>query len=939
MTITTAVDLLNKHIMHHDYFSRVMADQSFPISDAYFNTLKAFKGRLFLMGKYEFVIGSLSSWADRLLDAMESGDNIGAVRLAVAFYLGEEDLVSVGLPTDTRERQDIVLKSLCDLVFAALTSESRQTDISGFNEARSRDLFNVCLTAVLAINDKQSLLGPMFDIIEDKLSLKKAFFDELTSFIYDGEITFLPPKLFKDLEVYFSKTPEKLEDLICRLNTSTLDLDLTFLLCKRYDLKDTEIYIWNMALNDYIGPLQEFSNMISEVLQGKKEFKNLNAVYPYLSYILTGRIYPTGLLLEDKKKAFEAKCKVYNFLFSGSAKEAEQDGFQSISNFIEYDCSAFFIAMNEVFEDPFLNEIDDYEIDRKNPAISFGSSVNRQFIVNFFLDFFSERRYSIDMKIFLDIFIARNYSKYSQFLMLPGITLNTILTELSYVSKPSLKEECELALHSLLSSNYKPPDLEKMIAILYQVGFYSVLQFIYKGEQRYDKLLEVTLKDDECSANLAGGNKLMTILDTCLVHTRHSIFSKQRNAIDNLISENFSLFVTINCGYFVELLSKYAQNLHDVILQVSEPQLQIEYLQNLFNNITNRIDQNLPSKEVRHLYITLLAKSGKSGEINRLLNSLLTHRTDVDLPCLVDVLIETKSIDILVILLLRHSRVSEAMIYLIDYLQRLQDDYYSLAEDQGREYLENKLMYYTKIGLNICSQASQSRSPTSDESESEALWIRLLNVLIDMSQEQAEKVPEKARFKRNLLQLAISSLLDSSGSFQKALSSIQHNAMVVRIFRSILLPSTSQLRTLGCVRPIVSDLFAAYNHQNIMCTVAKEILDSDAYLGLMDLVNERLRGWKISKTGDCEGCGRKVVGVGIDAQWVYENWEKKQHEKWTRAKIKGKAVLDNNDQKKDEDILIVFKCEHTYHLSCLKRLGSENLECVVCQGKDSHQHE
>jgi hypothetical protein len=916
-----------------------MADQPFPVSDAYYNTLRSFKGRIFLMGKYEFVIGSLSSWADRLLDVMESGDHIGAVRLAISFYMGHEDLVSVGLPAADYERKQMVSKSLCDLVFAAISFETRQSDASGSNETRTRDLFNVCLAAAVAVNDKQSLLAPMFEIIEDNLLAKKFFFDELTSFIYEGEITYLPPKLFKELVLYFSKKSEKLEDLICRLNTSTLDLDLTFSLCKKYDLKDTEIYMWNVALNDYVGPLKDFSSIITESAKGEVDqtvAKHANAVYPYLSYILTGRIYPTGVPVEDKKKSFEAKCRVYHFLFSGAVEENDVDGFQPISNFIEYDCSAFFVAMNEVFEDSFLNDTDDYQINHNDSALSFGSSVNRQFIVNFLLDFFSEHQYPNDMKIFLDIFIARNYSKYSQFLMLPGITLNAILTELSYVNKPSLKEECELALHSLLSSNYKPPDLDNMIAMLYQVRFYSVLQFIYRGEKRYDKLLEVTLKDDESSQSITGGDKLIKVLDACLENTRKAdgVNNKQRKSINDLISASFSRFITIDCRYFVRLLSRDAANLHDTILKIDQPQLQLEYLKNLFEIASSSPTQPLPSMQIRHLYITLLATAGDHAEINKLLNGLLTHKTDVNLPSIVDVLIETQSIDILVTLLLRQSRVSEAMIYLIDHLLRLQDEYCDLADDRSGDYLETQLTNYTKIGLNICAQASQTRSPTSDQSESEALWIRLLDVLIDMSQGQSEKT-EQARFKRNLLQLALSSLLDSSGSFQKTISAIQHNATVIRIFRSILSPSTPQLRTLGSVRPILSDLFAAYNHQNIMCTVAKEILDSDAYLGLMELVNERLRGWKVSRTGDCEGCGRKVVGVGIDAQWVYEHWEKKQNENSSHRspKVKGKQALDKKNQETNGDILVVFKCEHTYHLSCLKRLGNDNLECVVCHVK------
>lgn len=895
------------------------------------------------MGKYEFVIGSLSSWADRLLDIMESGDHIGAVQLAISFYLGEEDLVSVGLPANTHERQEIVFKSLSDLVFASLTFEARQNGGSTCINDTTRDLFNVCLTAAVAVMDRQNLLAQMFEIVEN-VPKKRVFLEELASFIYDGDITYLPPKLFKELILFYATKLDKmdrLEDLICRLNTSTLDLDLTFSLCKQYHLKDTEIYTWNFALNDYVQPLRDFSELISTVTREKLnvdsiEAKQLTGLYPYLSYVLTGRIYPTGIRLQDKKRSFEAKCRIYHFLFSGAVKDDSDDGFKHIRNFIEYDTSAFFAAMNEVFEDSFLNEVDDYEIDRNNSEVSFGASMNRQFIVNFLLDFFLEQGYPNDMRIFLNIFIARNYSKYSQFIMLPGVALNNILNELSYVNKPFLREECELALYSLLSK-YKPPDLDNLILTLYQVRFYSVLQFIYRGEKRYDKLLEATLKDDESLQSVAGGEKLMRTMDFCLTNTRKvdNATVKQRRAIKDLIAENFSRFITINCGYFVKLISRDANNLHDYLFKVEEPQLQLEYLKKLFEIASSSSFQSLPSLRLRHLYITLLARAGETGEISHLLTSLLTHKTDVDLPSVVDVLIETRSIDVLILLLLRHSRVSEAMIYLIDHVIRLNDEYSEFPDDVNVENIESELTRYTKIGLNICAQASQTRSPSLDQSENETLWIRLLDVLIDISQGQSEK-QKRALFRRNLLQMALSSLLDSSGRANQVLSTIQHNAAVVRIFRSILSPSSAKLRSLGSVRPILNDLFAAYGYQHIMCTVAKEILDSDAYMRLMELVNERLRGWKVSRTGDCEGCGRKIVGVGIDAEWAYDQWEKKQKESsllTSSAKSKGKRVVSDKEEQ-GNDILVVFKCEHTYHLSCLKRLGDSKLECIVCQGKE-----
>lgn len=121
MVISATVDLLNKHIYHLDMFSSILKDltlihpdtqelQPVVVCDAYFNSVRSFKGKLFLLGNYELVVGSLSNWADRLLDTMQMGDYIGAIDLATNYYLGNQDLAIVSLPSNDDERHSIVIK-------------------------------------------------------------------------------------------------------------------------------------------------------------------------------------------------------------------------------------------------------------------------------------------------------------------------------------------------------------------------------------------------------------------------------------------------------------------------------------------------------------------------------------------------------------------------------------------------------------------------------------------------------------------------------------------------------------------------------------------------------------------------------------------------------------------------------------------------------------
>ena len=569
-------------------------------------------------------------------------------------------------------------------------------------------------------------------------------------------------------------------------------------------------------------------------------------------------------------------------------------------------------------------------------------------ILNILLDIFADesQQMGTENRIFLDIFVARNYPKYSQFIILPGTTLLRVLEELCYCKDEALKEECELAIHSLLSK-YKPPDLDNLVSILYEVKYYSILQYVFRGEKRYAKLLAVSFDLYNSCQTLEEGSKLFDVLIESLNNTRSIDRSKERVAIDNLIVEHFTNLAELDCERFVSTVSRYSPHLHDHIFKLEDRKdLQYQYLRVLFDLVRANGTQRLPSLRARHLYISLLAERMAGDAIRSLLNTILTGPNDVDLPSVVDALIGARCIDSLIVLLSRQGRVSEAMIYLLDHMLSL-DEEYSNASDSLEE-LEDSMKRYTSIGVDLCHAVEKAGTKIEVSGEfhhsAEQIWIRLIDTLVDISKPsdsgKDDRIERRKLFKRQLLRMTLSALLDSSGH---SVSSIQHDATIVRIFRSILTPESSKMRTIGSVRPLLNDLFSAYRYQHTMLSVTEQLLDTDSYMSLLELVSERLKGWKVSRTGECEGCGRKVVGVGVDAEWLYKEWEEGRKRELGKTltpkpaeKTKGKGRMSvangNGVARTEEDgALVVFKCGHTYHLGCLRRLGSmDKLECIIC---------
>lgn len=108
--------------------------------------------------------------------------------------------------------------------------------------------------------------------------------------------------------------------------------------------------------------------------------------------------------------------------------------------------------------------------------------------------------------------------------------MTRVVEEVCNCGDPELKDECELSLESLLSK-YKPYDLERVIGMLEEVRFYGVLQYVFRGERRYSKLLETAVRafkenNRSVNVNVDGDDgdekkkKMLDVLGECLRNTR-----------------------------------------------------------------------------------------------------------------------------------------------------------------------------------------------------------------------------------------------------------------------------------------------------------------------------------------------------------------------------------------------------------------------------------
>ncbi|KAH8682254.1 Golgi CORVET complex core vacuolar protein 8-domain-containing protein [Xylariales sp. PMI_506] len=998
MRMTEAFDLIHKYIYHADLFSKQLhalveqfdeQDTSMHgvIADAFYMSFKAYKGRMFLLGFNEISIGTLSNWADRLIALMENGDYVGSIQLATSYYTGDADKLTVGLPEDTSLRHQMVRDKLIEIMSASLKyvfGQKRKNEAS-VDDQHLQEISETCFVACQSIGEMDFLFDEMYEWYEDG-DVEGIFLETLEPYILEGTIAVVPPTVVKALvSHYVSKGWEsRLEEMICHMETATLDIDQITLLCKQHGLYDALIYVWNQALGDYVTPMIDLITLLIPLMQDGEhassgnfmddEIYGVNAlkIFPYLSYTLTGRVYPTGERM-DEKAASDAKAALYWFLFSGktitwpkgsgSAFRTRQEGteepsFPYLRMVLKFDAPSFLSAMNEAFEDSFLNDAQEKQLnggtgkDLPEEQI-FGLTVDRQYVVSILLEIMNPEDFAPEDTVYLDMFVARNLPKFQQYLILPGSTLSKILTGLCNYPGADLAVDAQLSAEYLLSV-YHPPDLTPMMPLFKKAGFYRILKRIYKADKQYGKLLQTYFEDPEEQ------NEVFDAIVECLrpstVPTK-----RQTQEIHDVIKQYSQDLVELDPAQAARVLDAHAPQLHQFVLDSlpDEPELQYEYLKTLLEPEDDASAQiSSLDRDFIEKYVQLMCHFDPA-HVSEYAGSV--QATNLRLENVLPIMEKTGVIDAAVILMAREGQIQEAMGRLVKHLHVLESALIGLLtgsegrsgeddSDEAAEDLLKGLQKYTYVGIWLCQgqmksskkltalQRRQSSPNINELTPEETLWLDLINTTVQITRRLSSMVaPREPSSKpagsnapndgkhiallRSLVQHTFTALLTAtSGQARSPTSSSRllstgtsssTSLTFLRILRAFLTRAAAMSPNLADLRAVLSSIFAAYAYEESILQLSNRLLEQQLFVSVSSAVQLRQRGWR-PKGSTCEACGKRVWGPGVQGN-VFEAWEerqdieeqrKKEKKQLERAKV---GVPDDRGKGKAEAVDILSK--------------------------------
>ncbi|KAK4167266.1 putative vacuolar protein sorting-associated protein 8 [Cladorrhinum sp. PSN259] len=977
MRMTEAFDLLNKHIYHADLFSRQLnplveqLDEEDPsmhgvVADAFYMSFKTFKSRLYILGFHDVSVGILSNWADRLIALMENGDYVGAIRLATSYYTGDANKLTVGLPEDAELRHSMVHDKVMEIMSASLKYAfgQRQRNLESADDSHLQELAETCFVACQSVGDEDFVFDEMYEFYEDA-GVEGIFLETLEPYILDGSIAAVPPVVVKAMVTYFvTKGLEtRLEELICHMDTATLDLDQITLLCKQHSLYEALIYVWNQALNDFITPFLDLLALLVPLMQKEQlsgmedDIYGANAlkIFPYLSYVFTGRVYPTGEALPEEIAQI-AKAELYWLLFSGKSitwpkgsnkrlltrpAQSQEPSFPYLRLILSFDAPSFLSALNEAFEDSFLNDSPEKAAQgsrtRDLPEEQiFGLTVDRQYIVSILMEIMNPNDYDPTDTIYLDMFIARNMPKYPQYLLFPGSTLTTVLTGLCNYPGKDLAEDAQLSAEYLLSV-YQPPDVNDLIPLFKQAGFYRILKRIYKVDKQFGKLVQTYFEDPDDQ------EAVYNCVEICL-RPQAGLTRRQVQDVHQVIKDNAAHFLELDPPMAAKTIAKHAPELHRHILDASDeqPGLQYSYLKTILEPQTEQRVNRSPDRELVEQYLRLMCRFDP-GHVSDYVG--LVQSANLRLDQLLPTMEETGVIDAAVILMAKEGQVHEAMGRLVRHLETLESALNGLltgeisessepAElQEAAEELMQALRKYTLVGIWLCQGQTKTvregnsgrrrpKAPVDGAlSADENLWLDLIDMSVQITKRISAALQSTSRedlppengvvqqqnseildtdklvtLLRSLVQNTFSALLTSTSTPSSATAAIANTAGIgsnlsfLRILRAFLTRAAASSPNLADLRTVLSSIFAAYAYEESILRLSNRLLERSLFVSVNQAVELRQRGWR-PRGSTCEACNRRVWGPGVSGN-VFEAWEEKQ-EAEERNKKQRKALLSS----------------------------------------------
>ncbi|KAH9948953.1 Golgi CORVET complex core vacuolar protein 8-domain-containing protein [Amylocystis lapponica] len=878
------------------------------------HSVKVYKGKIFLLGQHELQVGTLLTWADRILSSVQNGDFLSAIELTRSYYVGEAPGNRNGLPDSPEQLKEVVGEKMRELMVASARyafSEDRMTDATHVTaDGRGVDrtslfegLVKTCARACIALADFDFLFEDLFQYYDDNF-ISGIFLLELEPFVLNSSIRQVPPRITQRLIALHEEDghPDLAERVIWHIDPECLDINQAITLCQNYRMYDALIYVFTRAMKDYVSPVVELLGLIRRVQQFRRARNEASSptnqldddaiepvvisaykIYPYLADTLSGLTFPSEEPLPEEE-AFQAKNDVYTFLFFGRSSvwpegeggklvltADEENGVEPTYPYarllLRFDPEAFLHTLDLAFEDAYLND----ETRR----------VSRLVIVKILLEILSSPGLSAAEITFVNIFIARNIPKYSQFIrdLIPMSVMHSILVGLAEDPDQSTREDRQLAAEYLLSG-YTPHDSDRLVALFEEAGFYRILRSWYQQESQWSPLLLTYLKDPDLSPS-----GVFPSIDEVLSTASRPNKGVLPQELLATITDSLLVLLRISVVSTAALLDKHQPTLHERALERLAPEADeqrfayLRYLLGLPHEDygVDPLRRDGPSLDVppslRQLYVTLHCRFDPVGIIAALsyLPSGFLDAADVIRTC------EEHEVFDAVIWTMDREGDPRAALSKSEAFEKLLStrlaEHLASTDPEAGKHIQDVISALEAVGRTTVSACLQHSHPSSAvEVPLEDIWFQLLRGQIDSVQRVAgccsseafdafeDSTSEHVKLERQTL-AALRSLVQRTFTSLMSISStkaVSFPRLFKRLVESASHSHVSKRTLYTEFRTILTGMLESFRSDGDMLVITKHLIDRDLFVTIEEFAHERVRGWAPSQ-GVCRACGESFL--------------------------------------------------------------------------------
>jgi hypothetical protein len=852
-----------------------------------------------LQGQRYLQVGTLLTWADRILHCVEEGDFLSAIDLARSYYTGEAPGNRNGLPEETLALQKVVGTKMLELLVASARfafSEDRLTDATHSTpDGRGVDrtslfegLVSTTARACIALDDMDFFFEDLYQYYED-WGIDSIFLHELESFVLDSSIRDVPPRVTQRLVAMLAEqdAPDRAEKVIWHVDPLSLDINQVIRLCHQYSLYDALIYVYTSAMKDYRAPVVELLGLARTVQQHRRALdkgsetmfdedtiepvlNNGYKIFPYLSNILSGLTYPgqTPLSFEE---AIQARKDVYTLLFSGhSERWPEVDGkliltsdvdggpeptYPYVRLLLKFDTEAFLHTLDIAFEDAYLTE-------------SYAPK-NHLIIVKILLEVLASSDASSADATLINIFVARNVPKYTQWIKLEISNLHRILVALAEDVDEGSLEDRQLAVEYLLSA-YKPHQTRQLVELFERAGFFRILRRWHRQERQWGPLMLTYVKDSEL-----GALEMFRGVSESL--TAASKASKGTLPQEVLVSleQSISVLLQADVRSTAIVLDTHAPQLHEAAVDssaLSSDRWRLEYLRPLLGKPSTDGEANASGLDTHqhpssvpqalcHRFISLQCQYEQA----RVRDSLkYLPEGSFDWEQVVRICQELGVYDVAVWAVWRSVGAQPA-------IERLSASVKSLTastlndinggDEQALTSHASAILKLTREGVSVCESISQ-------EPAGEELWFRLLDGQVHAIQTISSLCASLGLPDDSPSQVVLSSLRPAfHQTFASLMSAPPEHISLPRIFKRLVDSATKAFTVKSAAyaefRTVLTGLLDAYRSDADNVVIAARLVDNDLFDAIEKRTIARTTGWTPHSSG-CATCKKPIMGKDED---------------------------------------------------------------------------